>query len=158
MIEVEDVARLQEKVGGTLGISDWVLIDQSVIDRFAEATGDRNWYHVDVERARAEMPDGKTIAHGLLLSSLVPGLAGPMLMIRRRGRALNYGSDRVRYIAPVQCGARVRLHVVLQKVEPRSEDVVMTRRCTMQIEGGSKPAMVADVLTLIYGERGRPTL
>ena len=150
MIEVEDLAELQQKVGETLGVSDWVLIDQSVIDRFAAATGDHNWYHVDVARAGVEMPGGKTIAHGLLLSSLVPGLAGPMLSIRRRGRALNYGSDRVRYIAPVQCGARVRLHVDLQGVEPRSEGVLMTRHCTMEIEGDTKPAMVADVLTLIY--------
>lgn len=150
MIEVDHVRALQSHVGQTLGVSDWVLIDQPFIDRFAQATGDHNWYHVDVERARREMPDGKTIAHGLLVLSLVPGLAGPMLKIQRRGRALNYGSDKVRYIHPVQVGERVRLHVVLKSVEPRSDGVLMRRRCTMEIEGRDKPAMVAEVLSLLY--------
>jgi len=150
MIEVDNVRALQAHAGQTLGVSDWVLIDQPFIDRFAQATGDHNWYHVDVERARRDMPDGKTIAHGLLVLSLVPGLAGPMLKIHRRGRALNYGSDKVRYIHPVQVDERVRLHVVLKAVEPRSDGVLMRRRCTMEIEGRDKPAMVAEVLTLLY--------
>jgi acyl dehydratase len=150
MIEVEDLQALQMRVGETLGVSDWVLIDQPFIDRFADATGDHNWYHVDIERARAELPDGKTIAHGLLLLSLVPGLAGPMLSIKKKGRSFNYGSDRVRYTTPVQVGERVRLQVVLRGVEPRPDGALMRRMCTMEIEGRSKPAMVAEVMTLIY--------
>ena len=150
MIHVGDVAELVSLVGQSLGVSDWVRIDQPMITRFAEATGDSNWYHIDIARASREMPDGKTIAHGWMLASLIPGLAQPLLQIDRRQRALNYGSNRIRFVTPVQVGSRVRLHVRIDGVERRPGAVLMTRACTLEIEGHAKPAMVAEVLTLVY--------
>jgi acyl dehydratase len=149
MMEVEDAAALVARVGEHIGTSEWMRVDQALLDRFGDATGDKNWYHVDVERAAVEMPDGKTIAHGLLMLALVPSLAAPMLEIRNRKRSFNYGSNKVRYITPVQVGARVRLSVSLKQVDVRADGHLVTRLCTMEIEDQPKPAMVAEVLTLI---------
>ncbi len=99
--------------GAEIGCNDWVTIDQPLIDRFADVTGDRNWYHVDLERAARELPGGRPIAHGLLTLSLVPGLAGQIVQVRRHGRAFNYGFDRVRYPVPVAAGDRVRLRMLV---------------------------------------------
>ena len=152
MIEVANPSALQDLVGTHLGSSDWVLIDQPAIDRFAAATGDHNWYHVDVARAARDMPGGKTIAHGLLLQALVPALTAGMVLIQHRGRALNYGADKVRYLTPVQAGDRVRLHVSLKSAEMRANGMLMNRLCSMEIEGTDKPAMVGDFLTLVASE------
>src|ERR1700709_2678494 len=97
MIQLEKFKDYVTYIGKTVEPSEWVTINQQMIDDFAEATWDRNWYHVDVERARRELPDGKTIAHGLLTLSLIPWLSGQLLTVKRYGRALNYGFDRVRY-------------------------------------------------------------
>src|SRR5665213_4377382 len=113
-VTFDDLASL---VGQETGVSDWVLIDQDRINKFADATGDHQWIHVDVERAKREMPGGKTIAHGFLTLSLIAGLAHQTHDIRRRSRGINYGSDRVRFTAPVPSGSRVRLHQKLVKVE-----------------------------------------
>jgi acyl dehydratase len=122
-------------VGQKLGTSEWIVVDQAKIDAFAKLTGDDNWIHVDVARAARELPEGKTIAHGLLTLSLMPYLAAQTLKIRKRSRSINYGSNKIRFPAPVKCGARVRLHRTLQKCEP--------------VEGGAP-----DVLQY-HGDRGR---
>ncbi len=109
MIEVERPADLAQYVGKEIGVSDWFTVDQAIIDKFAEATGDHQWIHVDVERAKREMPGGKTIAHGYLTLSLVPRLAATLLRVRKRSRGLNYGSNRVRFTGQVPAGSRVRL-------------------------------------------------
>jgi acyl dehydratase len=149
MTSVDTLAELAAYVGQDLGCSDWVTVDQVMIDRFAELTGDRNWYHVDIERAARELPDGKTIAHGLLTLSLVPGLGGQIVEVRRHGRAFNYGLDKVRYPAPVQAGARVRLRMKVTDASEVPGGTMLNRLLTMELEGSAKPAMVAEMLTLV---------
>jgi acyl dehydratase len=148
-LTVDTLAGLTAHVGQDIGHSDWVTIDQDLIDRFAELTGDRNWYHVDRERAARELPDGLPIAHGLLTLSLVPGLAGQIVQVRRHGRAFNYGFDKVRYPVPVAAGDRVRLHMHVLSAEPAPGGTMLKRRYTMEREGSTKPAMVAEMLSLI---------
>src|SRR5579863_3334012 len=114
MIELERPADLEAYVGKEIGVSDWFTVDQAMIDKFAEATGDHQWIHVDVERAKREMPGGKTIAHGYLTLSLLPRLSHNVLTIRKRSRGINYGSNKVRFTAPVPAGSRVRLHQMLK--------------------------------------------
>lgn len=118
MIEVELGQDLAAHVGKRIGQSRPVLINQEMIDRFADLTDDHHWIHVDTERAAREMPDGKTIAHGLLVLSFAPKLKDDTYQIRRRGKGLNYGYDRVRFIRPVQVGDSVRLAVTILSVEP----------------------------------------
>src|SRR5262245_9832141 len=117
MLAVANAAELFSHVGAELGPTEWLTITQAMIDQFADATGDHQWIHVDVKRAAAEMPDGKTIAHGYLLLSCLPGLAAPLLKIDAKKRVLNYGSDRVRYTATVASGSRVRLRQTIKQVE-----------------------------------------
>src|ERR1700758_2422921 len=117
MIELERPADLAQYVGQEIGVSDWFTVDQALIDKFADATGDHQWIHVDVERAKRELPGGKTIAHGYLTLALVPRLGQTLYHVTHRSRGLNYGSNRVRFTAPVPAGARVRLHQSLKNVE-----------------------------------------
>jgi len=100
---------MKNLVGEEVGVSDWVVIEQDTIDKFAEATGDHQWIHVDVERAKTEMPGGKTIAHGFLTLSLIPRLGATIWAIEHRSRGVNYGLNKLRFTAPVPAGARVRL-------------------------------------------------
>src|SRR5437867_10371670 len=104
-LKVEYPKDLLKLVGRELGPSEWVTVDQAMIDKFADATGDHQWIHVDVERAKREMPGGKTIAHGYLTLSLVPRMASTLLEVTHRSRGINYGSNKVRFISPVQAGA-----------------------------------------------------
>ena len=127
MISVDTLAELSLHVGQDLGPSDWLTIDQKMIDAFAEITGDRNWYHCDIERAARELPGGRTIAHGLLTLALVPGMAGQIVEVRRHGRAYNYGFDKVRYPAPVPAGSRVRLHMNVLSAEPQATGTLLRR-------------------------------
>jgi acyl dehydratase len=135
-------------VGQELGVSDWLLVDQTRIDRFAEVTEDRQWIHVDIERATQEI--GGTIAHGLLTLSLLPGLTASVLDIQGVTRALNYGFDKVRFISPVPAGARIRSRHVLKAVEPKAGGVAVTQTCTVEIEGAEKPALVCDWVGVFY--------
>src|SRR5438132_2397667 len=109
VLHVETPKDLLQHIGRELGPSDWITVDQAMIDRFADATGDHQWIHVDVERARREMPGGKTIAHGYLTLSLIPRMAATLLEITRRSRGINYGSNKIRFISPVPAGSRIRL-------------------------------------------------
>jgi acyl dehydratase len=143
------LADLAAWVGREVGLSDWLRVDQDMIDRFAELTGDRQWIHVDVERAQREM--GGTIAHGLLTLSLLPGLTASTFQIQGAARALNYGFDRVRFISPVPAGARIRSRHLLKAVEPKAGGVAVTQTCTLEIEGADKPALVCDWVGVFYG-------
>src|SRR5258707_6426431 len=118
MLELERPGDLAQYVGKEIGVSDWFTVDQAIIDKFADATGDHQWIHVDVERAKREMPGGKTIAHGYLTLSLVPRLAATLYRVKNRSRGLNYGSNRVRFTGPVPAGARVRLRLKFKSGEP----------------------------------------
>src|ERR1700756_1585675 len=134
MIELERPADLAQYVGKEIGVSDWFTVDQALIDKFADATGDHQWIHVDVERAKREMPGGKTIAHGFLTLSLLAGLGHQPTEIRRRSGGTNYGAGRVRFTAPVPSGSGVRLHQKLLKVEDIDGGVRMTFASQMEIE------------------------
>lgn len=136
-------------VGQKLGTSRWFAITQQHIDDFARLTGDDFWIHVDTARAATDMPGGKTIAHGLFTLSLVPLLQRDIFVIERRGKGLNYGSDRVRYTAPVPVGSRVRLHQTLQAAERAGAATRMVTRCEFEIEGADRPALVADFIVLV---------
>jgi acyl dehydratase len=130
--------------------SDWLLIDQQRIDRFADATGDHFWIHCDVERAAREVPGGKTIAHGFLSLSLIAGLSTTAWQVERKGLALNYGLNRVRFIAPVPSGTAVRAIFTFRSVEDIAGGVRLTLRVDLEMKGFSKPAMVAEMLMNIY--------
>jgi acyl dehydratase len=146
-----DFDNLRARVGQELGVSDWLTIDQSRIDQFAECTGDRQWIHVDVERARRESPFGAPVAHGYLTLSLLAPTALAIL-IRPAGitQAFNYGLDRVRFIAPVKVGSRVRNRIKLLAVEEKpGSRALLTTENTIEIEGEDKPALTAVALAMI---------
>jgi acyl dehydratase len=152
MLKVEKPSDLLQHVGETLGPSEWLTVTQEVIDKFADATGDHQWIHVDVERAKKELPGGKTIAHGYLTLSLLPRLAPTLMKVEKRRRGVNYGSNRVRFTAPVPAGARIRLKQRLVKVEPVEDNGFrITSEMTMEVEGNTRPAMVAETLSIVYG-------
>lgn len=142
-----DLARC---AGQDLGVSDWLDITQPMIDAFAEATGDWQWIHTDPARAARELPGGRTIAHGYLLTSLFPRLFDQVWRIERRSRALNYGSDRVRFLAPVPVGARVRLAIRLASAEAIAGGWRFAFACTMELEGADRPALIAQTLSVSY--------
>ena len=149
MLELERPGDLAQYLGKEIGVSDWFTIDQAIIDKFADATGDHQWIHVDVERAKREMPGGKTIAHGYLTLSLVPRLAATLVKVDQVKRGVNYGSNRVRFTAPVPAGARVRLRLKIGKVEPvEGNGVRVTNEVTMEVEGQERPALVAEIMSV----------
>ena len=145
-------ARLQElqsQLGQEIGVSDWVTVEQKRIDLFAEATGDHQWIHVDVERATREM--GGPIAHGYLTLSLIPFLSAGLLRVTGVTRGINYGSDKVRFTNMVRVGKRVRMRQKLLSVEAKSGGLQMKNECTIEIEGEERPACVAETISVIYG-------
>jgi acyl dehydratase len=134
--------------GEDLGTSEWLAIEQDRVDRFAEATGDHQWIHVDVERAK-DGPFGGTIAHGYLTLSLVPFLGSQVVSFETPGARLNYGANKVRFPHPVQVGKRVRAHVALGDVADLPSGLQVTVRYTIEIEGEAKPGCVAETLVLL---------
>ena len=148
---VETPEALRALIGQELGVSDWLEVTQHLIDRFAEVTGDHQWIHVDVERAKREMPGGKTIAHGYLLLSLLPKLGAGIYKLSWPSRSINYGSDKVRIVNPVKAGARIRLRQSLVAVEDGAPGAHrITVRQTLEIEGEAKPAMIADTIRMSF--------
>jgi acyl dehydratase len=148
------LATLDQFVGQELGATEWMQLGQQRINEFAHCTGDDQWIHVDVERAACESPFKSTIAHGYLTLSLV-GPAQLTTWIRRAGiaTALNYGLDRVRFLAPVVSGARVRCHVKMVSVEAKGKGrVLITTETTVEIEGHKKPAVIANSLVMAMAE------
>jgi acyl dehydratase len=136
--------------GQEIGVSDWVEIAQDRINAFADATGDHQWIHVDVERAKTQMPGGKTIAHGYLTLSLIPWLTGGMLRIDGVTRGINYGSNKVRFVSMVPVGSKVRARQKLLGVEPKAGGMQLTNEVTIEIDGQERPACVAETISLIY--------
>lgn len=148
------LAGLQALVGQEIGVSDWVTVDQRRIDLFAEATGDRQWIHVDPARAAAG-PFGATVAHGFLTLSLLAELGDSAFAIDDVVMGLNYGLDRVRFPAPVKAGSRVRGRFVLQSFTALQDGgAQLAVEATIEIEGGGKPACVAVSLTRRYPQKG----
>jgi acyl dehydratase len=135
-------------VGEELGTSDWLTIDQERVNVFADATGDHQWIHVDVDRAK-EGPFGGTIAHGYLTLSLVPYLGSQVLSFETPGAKLNYGTNKVRFPNPVLVGKRIRAHVTLADVADLPKGKQATLRYTIEIEDEDKPACVAETVVLL---------
>lgn len=144
---------LQMLLGLQIGISGWETLDQPRIDSFADCTGDRQWIHVDVERAKAESPLRATIAHGYLVLSLIAPstfeiVTGPLGVTQ----ALNYGLDKVRFLSPVKVDSRVRNRIKLLSIDDKGEGrVLITTENTIEIEGEGRPALIASALVLITG-------
>lgn len=137
--------------GKELGVSEWLTIDQDRLNLFAEATGDHQWIHVDVERASKEMPDGKTIAHGFLTLSLIPVLSSEIYSIKNKSRGINYGLNKVRFTGMVPVGSRVRLRQSCKQVEDvEPEGVRVYWENTVEIEGQERPACVAESISIAY--------
>ena len=135
-------------VGEELGSSEWLTIDQERVNVFADATGDHQWIHVDVDRAK-DGPFGGTIAHGYLTLSLVPYLGSQVLSFETPGAKLNYGTNKVRFPNPVLVGKRIRAHVALAEVADLPKGKQATLRYTIEIEGETKPACVAETVVLL---------
>jgi len=150
-----DMTTAPQFVGRELGASAWITVGQDRIDQFAACTGDRQWIHVDVERARRESPFGGPVAHGYLSLSLVAAMVMELGVVPPDAAgALNYGLDKVRFIAPVKAGARVRMRASLASAEPQSGGRMLLKlQSTLEIEGEAKPALVAEVLCMLIGKR-----
>lgn len=140
---------LPQKVGGVLGTSDWITIDQARIDAFAAVTGDDQWIHVDAERAKSG-PYGKTVAHGYLTLSLLPLFAASAFEFTNQRTGINYGLNRVRFPAPVPVGSRLRGRFEVLACEPVDGGVQLTLRVTIEHEGSEVPVCVAEVLSRRY--------
>ena len=149
---VEGIDGLRALVGETLGRSDWLEVDQARIDAFAAATDDCQWIHIDPQRA-ASGPFGTTIAHGYLTLSLLPRLVSDAYCVTGITAVVNYGSDRVRFPAPLPAGARVRATVELLAVEPTGAGARVSTRVTVERDGDDKPVLVAEPITLLVTGR-----
>ena len=146
------MSELRDLVGKELEPSEWLEVTQERIDAFADATGDHQWIHVDVERARKDMPDGKTIAHGFLTLSLIPMLAAQISHINNVRNGINYGCNKVRFTSPVPAGSRVRARAKLIAADPMDKGGVrLTNQVTIEIEGQERPACVAETMSIVYG-------
>ena len=144
-IEGYSLRTVSDFVGKELGVSNWVQVEQPRIDQFAECTGDHQWIHVDPKRASAESPYGGTIAHGFLTLSMVATMAMEVGIMPADARAgLNYGMDKLRFMAPVRC----RIELVSAEDKGGGNTLIKTRN-TLEIEGQNKPALVAEMLTML---------
>ncbi|MGU3584228.1 MaoC family dehydratase [Rhodococcus sp. C26F] len=142
------IDEVEKAVGEHLGYSDWLEIDQKRIDLFAEATGDHQWIHVDPERAK-DGPYGKTIAHGYLTLSLLPVLGTQIFSLEGLKMKVNYGSNKVRYPAPVPVGSRIRAGAEFKSLERTAKGANLVVGYTIEIEGGERPALVAETVVVL---------
>lgn len=148
---ISSIEELKSLVGQEVGSSDWFQITQSRIDSFAEVTEDRQWIHVDAERAKRESPFGTTIAHGFLTLSLISHLASQAVRVSGNYKmGINYGLNRVRFPAPVPAGSRLRARFALQSVEDVTGGIQIIWNVTVEVEGAEKPSMVAEWLVRYY--------
>ena len=150
MIEIKDVRMLRDRIGEEIAVSDWLEITQARIDQFADATSDRQWIHVNPERAAAESPFKTTIAHGFLTLSLLVPLFHEALRLGGVGMGINYGLNRVRFISPVPAGARVRARFTPLALDEAGGSVQVTWQATIEREHGDKPALVAEWIVRYY--------
>ncbi len=150
MIEISDVRALASRTGEEIAVSNWLEITQERIDQFAAATGDSQWIHVDAARAATESPFKTTIAHGFLTLSLLSSLVRDAMTFTGLRMAINYGLNRVRFVAPVPCGARVRARIAPAAVADAGDHVQVTWAVTVEREGGDKPCCVAEWIVRYY--------
>jgi acyl dehydratase len=149
MIVIPTLSSLRERIGEELAVGDWLTVDQATIDKFADATGDHQWIHVDRERA-AKGPFGTTVAHGYLTLSLLPKLAESALRVDDVRMGVNYGLNRVRFPAPVPSGSRIRARLKLLNYEPIDGGAQLVMQVTMERESSDKPVCVAETVSRRY--------
>ena len=142
-------AELAQAAGQEIGASEWLVIGQDRIDRFAEATGDHQWIHVDEARAK-EGPFGSTIAHGFLTLSLLPALLAEVYRVEGVRMGINYGLNRVRFINPVRVGSSVRAVMTVAEVDQQADYIQVTAKAVVEIQGVEKPAAVAETVSRFY--------
>lgn len=148
MTVFEGLDQIEAAIGTHIGYSEWMEITQERVDAFADATGDHQWIHVDPARA-AEGPYGKTIAHGYLTLSLLPVLGAEVLDIQGFSMMINYGLEKVRFPAAVPVGSRIRAGIELTSLQRKSSGVQLNSVVTVEIEGGDRPALVAETVRLM---------
>ena len=148
--EIRDLTDLRQQIGREVAVGEWLTVTQERIDRFAEATDDRQWIHVDPVRAKAESPFGGTVAHGFLTLSLLPKLASDTVQLPPARLVVNYGLNRVRFPAPVRAGQRIRGHFSPSAIEDVPGGVQLTWTVTIEAEGSDKPACVAETVSRRY--------
>jgi acyl dehydratase len=159
-IRFDDIEGLRKKISTEFGPwSDELEVSQAMIDAFAELTGDHQWIHVDVERAKRESPFGTTIAHGFLTLALLPRLSARgrgegEFEIVGQGNVVNYGSDKLRFLSPVPAGARVRAHSRLASVEAIEKGTRIAREVAVHVVGSERPALLYEMIALYQPKRG----
>lgn len=136
--------------GQEIGVSEWLEVTQEQIDQFADATNDHQWIHVDVDRAKKEMPGSKTIAHGYLTLSMIPTMSSSFIKFKNLERAINYGVNRVRFTNPVPVNSKIRVRATVARVRQRSGAVHVIGETTVEIQGEEKPACVAETVSFYY--------
>lgn len=147
----KDFAEVKAAVGTEVGVSDWVEVTQARIDQFAEATGDEQWIHVDVDRATRELPGHTTIAHGLLTLALAPSFVRSVVGVNGIKNTLNYGANRIRYLTPVPAGSKLRGRINILAADDMPHGALrVTYGITIEIQGGQRPACVAEVIAVHY--------
>jgi acyl dehydratase len=150
MLELGTFRDLKDRVGQEVIVSDWLEMTQQRIDQFADATGDRQWIHVDPERSRRESPFGAPIAHGFLTLSLLSRFLNESMRVTQSKMGVNYGFNRVRFTAPVPVGARIRARLKVKRVEELQGAVQVTWTVALEREGSDKPCLIAEWLTRRY--------
>ena len=151
MIIIQSPSEIKEYIDKPLTPSNWYDVTQEKINDFANATSDHQWIHIDVERAKKEMPDGKTIAHGYFMVSLLPKLAAQNAEIKNSSRTLNYGSDKVRFINMVKVGSQVRLNRTIISCEKmKNGGFRVVNKCELEIKDEDKPAFIAETISLVF--------
>lgn len=141
---------LSSLAGREIGVSDWVMLDQAKVNLFADATGDHQWIHVDVERAKREMATGGTIVHGYLTLSLIPKFMYELLEITGISQMINYGANKVRFTNMVPTGSRVRGRLKVISAEKKGAGTTMNYEMVLEIEGQERPACIAEVIMMAF--------
>ena len=149
MYKINNIDDAKALEGKELGISDWVVVDQDKIEKFAIATGDDQWIHLDQNRAKRELPDGKTIAHGYLTLSLVPALTRNFIEVKGLKQMINFGSNKVRFYSVVNEGDRVRARGTLLEAKQRGSMIQLLSKITVEVENKTKPACMVEMLVFL---------
>ena len=151
MIVIDNPSEIKKFINKPLTPSEWYHVTQEKINKFADATSDHQWIHVDEEKAKKEMPDGKTIAHGYYMVSLLPILAAQNAKIKNTSKTLNYGSDKVRFINMVKVDSHVRLNrTIISCEEMKNGGFRVVNKCELEIKDDIKPAFIAETISLVF--------
>lgn len=145
------IAAMEHEVGKEIFVSDWIVVEQQAVDLFAKATGDFQWIHVDIDRAKRESPFGGPIAHGFLILSLVAKFVGDSVKVEGVRSAVNYGLNKVRFVSPVRVGTRIRGRGTLSGYEPIAGGAQIFWQLTVEVDGQDKPACVAETIGRYFG-------